>query len=150
LLGVSELRKNPASDSFLRAKMMPCPRRRERCGRRNTRRRGRAIFSGRGSTKIITLKHELVRLRKVDWDWIDREIAYRRTSEAQRAGPFSRSGSAIYFTERRPRLLDRRIRKSSSFFPDRSCAASQRGCFPRPAHVSCGCSGLRYFGNTWG
>jgi hypothetical protein len=33
---------------------------------------------------------------------------------------------------------DGRIRKSSSFFPDLSCAVSQRGCFPRPAQVSDG------------
>ena len=44
----------------------------------------------------------------------------------------------------------RSIRKSSSFLPDRSCATSQRGCFPRPAHVSLRFFGLRYFGTTFG
>jgi hypothetical protein len=42
------------------------------------------------------------------------------------------------------------IRKSSSFFPDLSCAVSQRGCFPRPAQVSDGRVGFLYFGKTWG
>ena len=45
---------------------------------------------------------------------------------------------------------DGRIRNSSSFFPDLSCAVSQRGCFPRPAQVSDGCAGFLYFGNTCG
>jgi hypothetical protein len=42
------------------------------------------------------------------------------------------------------------IRKSSSFLPDRSCATSQRGCFPRPAQVSLRFFGLRYLGTTFG
>ena len=49
--------------------------------------------------------------------------------------------------ERRP---DNSIRKSSSFFPDLSCAVSQRGCLPRPAQVSDGRSGFLYFGRTRG
>jgi len=40
------------------------------------------------------------------------------------------------------------IRKSSSFFPDLSCAVSQRGCFPRPAQVSDGRLGFLNFGTT--
>src|SRR5262245_44530921 len=38
--------------------------------------------------------------------------------------------------------------KCSSFLPDLSAAASQRGVSPRPAQVSLGFSGLRYFGAT--
>jgi hypothetical protein len=38
--------------------------------------------------------------------------------------------------------------KSSSFLPDFSAAASHRGFSPRPAQVSVGFSGLRYFGAT--
>lgn len=38
--------------------------------------------------------------------------------------------------------------KSSSFLPCLSAAASQRGFRPRPAQVSAGFSGLRYFGGT--
>src|SRR5271167_3884581 len=41
------------------------------------------------------------------------------------------------------------IAKSSIFFPDLIAAASQRGFSPRPAHVSAGFSGLRYFGATF-
>src|SRR5438128_6265439 len=42
------------------------------------------------------------------------------------------------------------IRKSSIRLPDFSCAASQRGLLPRPAQVSDGRSGFRYFGTTGG
>jgi hypothetical protein len=42
------------------------------------------------------------------------------------------------------------ILKSSIFFPDLSCSASQRGCLPRPAQVSAGSSGLRNLGTTGG
>ena len=42
------------------------------------------------------------------------------------------------------------IRKSSICLPDSSCTVSHRGCFPRPAHVSDGRDGLRYFGKTGG
>jgi hypothetical protein len=42
------------------------------------------------------------------------------------------------------------IRNSSSRCPDWSAAASQRGCFPRPDHVSSGTDGLQYFGRTFG
>jgi hypothetical protein len=38
--------------------------------------------------------------------------------------------------------------KCSSFLPDFSAAASHRGFSPRPAHVSAGFAGLRYFGAT--
>jgi hypothetical protein len=38
--------------------------------------------------------------------------------------------------------------KSSSFLPDFSAATSHRGFSPRPAQVSVGFSGLRYFGAT--
>ena len=38
--------------------------------------------------------------------------------------------------------------KCSSFLPDFSAAASHRGFNPRPAHVSAGFAGLRYFGTT--
>jgi len=47
-------------------------------------------------------------------------------------------------------LLVLAIRKSSSFDPDRSAATSQRGCLPRPDHVSVGADGLKYFGRTFG
>src|SRR4029077_13250642 len=43
-------------------------------------------------------------------------------------------------------LAEAEIAKCSSFFPDLSAAVSQRGFNPRPAHVSLGLSGLRYFG----
>src|SRR6266700_5048285 len=39
--------------------------------------------------------------------------------------------------------------KSSSFLPDLSAAASHRGFSPRPAQVSPGFSGFRYFGATF-
>ena len=42
------------------------------------------------------------------------------------------------------------IRKSSIRLPDFSSAASQRGFLPRPAQVSDGRSGFRYFGTTAG
>jgi hypothetical protein len=48
------------------------------------------------------------------------------------------------------RLDDGLIRKSSSFFPDRSFAVNQRGRLPRPAQVSEGLSGFRYLGRTRG
>src|ERR1700748_2204526 len=41
------------------------------------------------------------------------------------------------------------IAKSSSFLPDLIAAASHRGFRPRPAQVSPGFSGLRYFGATF-
>jgi hypothetical protein len=41
-----------------------------------------------------------------------------------------------------------RIKKSSTFFPIFIAADSHRGLNPRPAHVSLGFSGLRYFGAT--
>jgi hypothetical protein len=47
-------------------------------------------------------------------------------------------------------LLVLTIRKSSSFDPDRSAATTQRGCLPRPDHVSAGADGLTYFGRTFG
>jgi hypothetical protein len=42
------------------------------------------------------------------------------------------------------------IRKSSIRLPDFNFAVSQRGVFPRPAHVSDGRSGFRNFGTTVG
>lgn len=42
------------------------------------------------------------------------------------------------------------ILNSSSLRPDRSAETSHIGCFPRPAHVSVGTSGLKYFGTTLG
>src|ERR1700752_859647 len=42
------------------------------------------------------------------------------------------------------------IAKSSIRLPDFRCATSQRGCLPRPDHVSEGRSGFRYFGETGG
>src|SRR3954470_23076547 len=44
---------------------------------------------------------------------------------------------------------ERLIKKSSSFFPDRSCAVNHRGCFPRPAQVSEGLWGFWYFGGSF-
>ena len=41
-------------------------------------------------------------------------------------------------------------RKSSIRLPDFNCAVSQRGVLPRPAQVSDGRSGFRYFGTTTG
>ena len=36
----------------------------------------KAICSEPGSSQIINMRHELVQLAgKIDWDWIDREIA---------------------------------------------------------------------------
>ena len=49
-----------------------------------------------------------------------------------------------------PRSTERAFRKSSSRFPELSCAVSQRGCFPRPDQVSKGSSGFLYFENTCG
>src|SRR5262249_21324288 len=47
-----------------------------------------------------------------------------------------------------PVLADAAMLKSSSFAPVLSAAVSHRGLSPRPAHVSAGLSGLRYFGAT--
>ena len=47
-------------------------------------------------------------------------------------------------------LLALAIRKSSSLDPERSAATNQRGCLPRPDHVSVGADGLKYFGRTFG
>ena len=47
-----------------------------RCGRRSTRRRDRADLFRARLDQIINMKHELVQLAgKIDWDWIDGEIA---------------------------------------------------------------------------
>ena len=43
-------------------------------------------------------------------------------------------------------LAEAAMAKCSSFLPALSAAASHRGFSPRPAHVSDGFSGLRYFG----
>src|SRR5438034_1080216 len=48
----------------------------------------------------------------------------------------------------RPLFTGAVILKCSSFLPVFSAAASHRGFSPRPAHVSAGFSGLRYFGAT--
>src|ERR1700730_17364654 len=42
------------------------------------------------------------------------------------------------------------ILKSSILRPDLMAATNQRGCFPRPDHVSDGDDRLRYFGKTLG
>src|SRR4029077_3478705 len=42
------------------------------------------------------------------------------------------------------------IRKSSSLCPERRAATSQRGCLPRPDHVSVGTDGLLYLGRIFG
>jgi hypothetical protein len=53
-------------------------------------------------------------------------------------------------------LAERRARSDDAnseivgFLPDRSCAVSQRGCFPRPAQVSDGSAGFLYLGKTCG
>jgi hypothetical protein len=51
-----------------------------------------------------------------------------------------------FFGAALPPFTDAVIPKSSSFLPVFSAAASHRGFNPRPAHVSAGLSGLRYFG----
>src|SRR6266853_1112083 len=53
-----------------------------------------------------------------------------------------------FFGAARPLFTGAVILKSSSFLPVFSAAASHRGLSPRPAHVSAGLSGLRYFGAT--
>src|SRR5215207_7394688 len=56
--------------------MILWPRRRERCGRRSMGRRDQVICFGARLDQIINMKHELVALAgKIDWDWIDGEIA---------------------------------------------------------------------------
>ena len=55
--------------------MIPLLHRRERSGRRSTRRREKRICPAR-LDQIIHMKHELVQLAgKLDWDWPDGEIA---------------------------------------------------------------------------
>src|SRR5258706_14150287 len=53
-----------------------------------------------------------------------------------------------FFGAARPLFTGTVILKSSSFLPDFNAAASHRGFSPRPAHVSVGFAGLRYFGAT--
>jgi IS5 family transposase len=49
---------------------------RGRCGRRSMRRRDQPICSGHCSSRSINMKHKLVQLAgKIDWEWIDGEIA---------------------------------------------------------------------------
>jgi hypothetical protein len=56
--------------------MIRSPYRRERCGRRSTRRQDRVIFLRVRLDQIINMRHELVQLAgKIDWDFIDGEIA---------------------------------------------------------------------------
>jgi hypothetical protein len=72
------------------------------------------------------------------------ETAGRGAGTAQ-AGSESRSCSAQLIA-----YAARLIRKSSIRLPDFNCAVSQRGVLPRPAQVSDGWSGFRYFGTTAG
>src|SRR5258706_5074339 len=53
-----------------------------------------------------------------------------------------------FFGAARPLFTGTVILKSSSFLPVFNAAASHRSFSPRPAHVSAGLSGLRYFGAT--
>jgi hypothetical protein len=62
--------------------------------------------------------------------------------------PFPRYFRRAFFAAARPLFIGAVILKSSSFLPVFSAAASHRGFSPRPAHVSSGLSGLRYFGAT--
>src|SRR5205807_940776 len=93
-------------------------------------------------------------IRRSIWrcSFISAKAAPSRNAVAQ--GSFTRysgrSTGSYGLAERRPRPDGDWIRKSSSFFPDLSCAVSHRGCFPRPAQVSPGWAGFLYFGNTWG
>jgi hypothetical protein len=73
-----------------------------------------------------------------------------RTKAQERVLVCSNLVTARDYFAKRYRCEDRLIRKSSNLFPDRSCTVSQRGCFPRPAHVSAGFFGFRYFGRTLG
>ena len=51
-------------------------RRGDRCDRRSRSGRGKAICFAPDWDQIINLKHELVQLgARIDWDWIDHEIA---------------------------------------------------------------------------
>jgi hypothetical protein len=54
----------------------------------------------------------------------------------------------VFFDAAWPLFTGPMMLKSSSFLPAFSAAASHRGLRPRPAHVSAGLSGLRYFGAT--
>src|SRR5215468_8636286 len=69
----------------------------------------------------------------------------RRTETAVSARLYFRRA---FFGPARPLFTGAVILKSSSFLPVFSAAASHRGLSPRPAHVSAGLSGLRYFGAT--
>src|SRR5206468_5729335 len=73
-----------------------------------------------------------------------RQTAGRGAGTAQ-AGSESRSCPTLAITYAACLIL-----KSSIRLPDFSCAASQRGFLPRPAQVSDGRSGFRYFGTTAG
>jgi hypothetical protein len=73
-----------------------------------------------------------------------RETAGRGAGAAQ-AGSEGRSQSGLLIA-----YAACLIRKSSIRLPDFSCAVIQRGVLPRPAQVSDGRSGFRYFGTTAG
>ena len=73
---------------------------------------------------------------------------YKQRFRCSSARARSLTASFIYLARRRALSEGGSIRKSLSFFPDLSCAVSQRGCFPRPVQVSDGCLGFLYFGTT--
>jgi hypothetical protein len=89
-----------------------------------------------------------------------RKIFLRSDERAPPHGPLAKRGAArkrnvtppyfrrAFFGAARPDFTGAVILKSSSFLPVFSAAASHRGLRPRPAHVSVGLSGLRYFGAT--
>ena len=73
------------------------------------------------------------------------ELSARRLPDFFAALRAPRAFLGVLFTDA---FAEAAMAKCSSFLPDLSAAVSQRGFSPRPAHVSLGFSGLRYFGGT--
>jgi hypothetical protein len=92
----------------------------------------------------LALAH--LRCKTLGWNsvWAGLRNVYNQTAPDDKRGYFRRT----FLGAARPLFPGAAMLKSSSFLPDFSAAASQRGFSPRPAQVSLGFSGLRYFGAT--
>jgi hypothetical protein len=105
---------------------------------------GRGNHHGGQSSSAQQNQTKSVSLEKTNPGREARKTAGRGAGAAQ-AGSEGRSQSGLLIA-----YAACLIRKSSIRLPDFRCAVSQRGVLPRPAQVSDGRSGLRYFGTTAG
>lgn len=109
----------------------------------------RGSVSGRGGTQGATTgKAYQGPIVEVSWDrrtfGVIFAVLWPHVDDNGRPTYFRRA----FLGAARPFFRGAVMLNSSSFFPDFSAAASHRGLSPRPAHVSAGLSGLRYFGAT--